>query len=200
MTRRLAAGAACIALSTLAVLLAHDVWASRKALRDGDLRAAAAPVSASAWSAGTVLPGGVGRAVLGIGDDLAYRRLLLRASEALDVRSASERSAQTAPVEVALTRLEGSHDRARAAEAADILGVLLYLGGDEPATRAAAAKAVVQFRQAVRLDPEDADAKLNLELMLRETAARRSSGNAQESGGDEPGRSGVGVAPRGRGY
>jgi hypothetical protein len=201
MTRRLVAGGVCLGLAALATLMARDVWSWQTALRDADLRAEVRRVDGSTWSADTALPFGVARRVLGIDDDLAYRALLSRASDLVASRPSTDRPLRQLPVEVALERLEAGADTARASQAANLLGVLVYNRAAQPGPQPPEQKALREFQNAVRLDPSNETAKRNLELVLqRLRRAPPARGRAGVSGGDRVGRSGAGIAPPGQGY
>ena len=99
--------------------------------------------------------------------------------------------------EAALTAVAADAPPAAASQANDLLGVLEALGPRATADELA----VASFRAAVRADPSNLDAKLNLELALRRlraTSVRRGPGNG--SGPRSSGQRGAGAGTPGRGY
>jgi hypothetical protein len=195
---RVAVGLICLALATVAVLLARDVWQVRSALRNGDVRARVASVGGDTWSADTTLPVGIARELLGVSDDLEFRALLVHARAMTGRPANDDEVRQRLPVKTALVRAEHSADRVRASEAANLLGVIYSTDPNEP-DRTAAEKALDEFVTAVQLDPDNELAKANLELFLRqqENSIR---GRRGASSGELPGHAGAGLRAGGRGY
>jgi hypothetical protein len=217
MIRRLAAAAAMLAVAAFLVLLARDAWHWQRAVRDGDTRAAIAPVSPDAWQADATLPAGLARRLLGIDDDLAFRRIEMRAIRIASRPQSTKTQQQRSIVETALGRIARTDtDPVRAARAADYLGVLLYTDPPSPDQAANAyqdptqagpsnqqtpeQKAMAQFLNAVRLDPGNDNAQRNLELMLRQPQPPPHQGSPQPGGGDRFGHKGSGARPAGHGY
>ena len=115
--------------------------------------------------------------------------------------------------ETALARIVHTDANARRASlAADFLGVLLYQDrlapkqainpyakptgqGPTPEQKAAA-----EFVTAVELDPNDAEAKANLEAMLDQLHPPSQQGNAKPGNGEQVNNKGSGSHPPGRGY
>jgi hypothetical protein len=131
------------------------------------------PEHTSLYEPGEVLPGGAARHVLGINDDLAYRRgrrhLALSVTPTaitagLDVAELR----QAAEVELAeISQSDGDHRRS--SRATNLLGVLLIdRGGEAPGsvTGDRLESAIVSFQAAVLLDESNERAKYNLELAL----------------------------------
>ena len=198
---------ALVVLAALAVVVSLDVRSWRSSLREGDARYAESP-NAARWGASTLLPAAVGRELLGVEDDLAARRAIRffrladRARGGLD--TALERQGTRARAELALADVVREADDPRvASQASDLLGVLAYGdfaagGGRDPDQGGRAASA---FAQAVRLDPSNEAAKVNLELVLRLFAAHGVRPGASPTvGGQGPGRRGAGAGLPGRGY
>lgn len=217
MIRRLAAAAALLAAATFLVLFARDVWRWDRAVRDADTRAAVAPVSPSAWQAHTTLPSALTRRLLGINDDLVFRRTMMRAIQANSHFQTTATQKQRAIVETALARIaRDDPDKARASRAADYLGVLLYTDPPSPDQAANAyqdpsqsgpsnqltpeQKAMLQFLSAVRLDPNNDNAQRNLERMLHQPLPPPHQGSPRAGGGERFGHKGSGARPPGRGY
>jgi hypothetical protein len=196
---RLALAALCLVGAGLAVVLARDVWRHEKALRDGDARARVVQVDAKAWDATTLFPGDPAESLLGIDDDVAFRALYTRAA-ALAARPPSERDPQRTLAESALGRLvRTERDLVRASQAANLLGVLLFTDPDDPES-SPAQRALGSLQDAVLLDPDNAVAKANLELILRQLTTESPRGRSSPGGGDTGGKGGAGLAPAGRGY
>ncbi len=202
--RRAGVGIACLGLAVLAALLARDVWHVEKALRDGDARAATAPVDRRSWEAAQTLPFGVAEHLLASEDDVAFRALLARATRlARNVEPGPDAARGRAPVEAALARIEkGDQDTSRAAQAALLLGVLVFSDPEDPYNRVEtpSEKAGARFRAALILDPALDEAKRNLELMLQEEREQKQEGPQSRAGGNRGGQGGAGLAPAGGGY
>ena len=197
---------ALVALATVAALLSLDLRAWHHALGAGDARYRAAPAAAR-WRASTILPFGTGRRMLAVADDLAARRairlfrLSYRAHGRLD--TALQTQGARAVAELALADVTRSSDPHRAAQASDLLGVLAFgdfaAGGGRDSSQAE--RAVSAFANAVRLDPSDEPAKINLELALRLFQARGvRPGASPSTGGHGTGRHGAGTGIPGTGY
>ena len=198
---------ALVVLGALAVVVSLDLSSWRSSLQAGDARYAASPAAAR-WGASTLLPSSLSRDLLGVDDDLAARRAVRlfrvadRARGGLD--TALERQGTRARAELALADVvRGADDPAVASQASDLLGVLAFGdfaagGGRDPDQAGRAASA---FAQAVRLDPTNDEAKVNLELVLRLFAAHGVRPGASPTvGGQGPGRRGAGAGLPGRGY
>jgi len=215
--RRLAAAAALLVVAAFLVLLARDAWHWDRALHDADARAAVAPVSPAAWQAHTTLPSGLTRRLLGINDDLVFRRTLMRAIQAATQFQSTATQKQRSIVETALARIaRDDPDKTRASRAADYLGVMLYTDPPSPDQAANAyedpsqsgpsnqltpeQKAMLQFLNAVRLDPNNDNAQRNLERMLHQPLPPPHHGIPQAGGGERFGHKGSGARPPGRGY
>jgi hypothetical protein len=196
---RAASGVACLALALLALLLARDAWRVESALRAGDSRARLSAAGDGAWSAETTLPSGAVRRLLGVGDDLEFRSAIV-AGRAARERPASDADVRRRlPAKAALLHAENDSDDVRAAAAANLLGVLYSTDPDDP-DRSAAVKAYEEFAKAVRLDPDNEAAKLNLELVLHQQDADRLRGRKGSASGERPGQSGAGRRAGGHGY
>lgn len=121
--------------------------------------------------------------------------------EASHVRGATE--AERRRAEAAARRLEGRGDGpATRALGSNLVGVLAFENAAlDPASAAVHVPAAAgAFRDAIRLDPGNDDAKFNLELVL--TLARENAGAATGPGGGAgPSTgSGAGATPPGGGY
>ena len=217
MIRRLVGAAALLAVAAVLVLLARDVWHWQRAVQDADARAALAPISPAAWQADTALPASLGRRLLGLGDDLAFRRASMQAIRMASHPPSTKSQKQRSILESALARIARSDpDPVRASRAADYLGVLLYTDppspdqaanpygnptqGDPSSQQTPEQKALTQFLTAVRLDPGDDNAQRNLERMLRQALPPPRRGVPQPGGGEKFGHKGSGARSPGHGY
>lgn len=197
------------------LVLARDVWHWGRALHDGDALATVQPVDPGVWSADTVLPGSVVRGVLGVGDDVAFRRAVTSAIDLL--RTHGGTGNQHVLVETALARVVLTDpSNARASVAADYLGVLLYDDRSAPqqaispynpkqpgaptGSQTPEQKALAEFETAVRLDPNNANAKKNLETVLHQAQPQSQKGTPNPGSGNKTGTKGSGQQPPGYGY
>jgi hypothetical protein len=195
-----------IAAAVVLALLASDLRSWQTTMRDGDLRFAQNPALAT-WDASTILPASLSRGILGLGDQLAFRRATRRFTyvDALGCgfdNCYSEGRAR-GNLEVTLTNLARSGDPQRDSAANNMLGILAYadsrptgLGTPAPVDRS-----VSDFVAAVELDPANEYAKFNLEWLLEQLKARgvRGGGTAG-TGTSAKGHKGAAGSPPGKGY
>ncbi len=202
---RVALAAGLVVLAVLAALLAADLRAWPAALRSGDRRYATSP-EAARWQASTVLPG-VSGALLSVADDVAARRAirLFRLTYGVHgtLDTAQQRQGARAQAELALSDVARSRYAARAAQASDLLGILAFgdvaTGGGTNESQAE--RAISSFVNAIRIDPNDAAAKDNLELVLRLFQAHGVRPGANPGTGSHgTGRRGAGTGIPGSGY
>jgi hypothetical protein len=201
----LVAGLVLLGLAVLLAVAAEDArtWPDR--LREGDVRYRAVPSAGDPWpeSRRTV------RTLLGVNDDLRYRRALwaYRVSEQR-VRAAQQEfggAELRAQVETLLGGLAASDtDPVRRSSAATILGVLAY-GEYVRSSRGGSVflqRSLRSFREAIQLDPSNDDAKFDLELLLELVASSRgeTGGTAGGPGGPETDVGGAGITRPGEGY
>jgi len=198
--------AALVVLAGLAVVLSLDVRSWRTALDDGDARYDETPAAAR-WEASTLLPSSVSGDLLGVDGDLAARRAirLFRVADSArgGLDTAVERQGTRARAELALAQLARDAEPQTASQASDLLGVLAFgdfaAGGGRDADQAG--RAASAFAAAVRLDPDNVAAKVNLELVLRLFEAHGvRPGSSPTAGGQGPGRRGAGGGLPGKGY
>jgi len=184
---------ACLALAVILTLLATDVARWRHALRVDDTRYQDVPGAGDLWNPAALVPLGAARAMLGVDDDLAFRRAVravrlsrLEDTEIPDAKLALQRADAQARLEAIGA---GDEDSARRSRAKTLLGVLhLATPVADAEEQAAALKAaVVNLQEAIALDPDNSEAKYNLEFAL---AQRR--GGLSASGGATPNPSGPG--------
>ena len=197
------AGAALLAVVLL--VLAVDVvrWQSR--LTAGDVAFEAAPRTAGdRWEGGSAVPGWLAGPALGIDDDLEYREAiqLFARVEPGQVQIYGPRLENLfGEAQVAVGRLSRDDpDRARRSRALNLMGVFqISRNVTDSAERVAVLRrGIGLFQGAVRLDEGNADAKYNLELLLRDAGAAVLSGDVPSGQAGEGERSGAGRA--GSGY
>ena len=199
--RRLAAAAiAAAAAAVCAAALAHDARSWRDGLHRGDQLYARAPVRAR-WDAGTWFPGDPAGRMVHASEDVDLRRAVQLFVVAVHARrgfdNGESRARARSAAEAALTAIAADAAPTTASQANDLLGVLEALGPRATADELA----VASFRAAVRADPSNLAAKVNLELALRRlraTSVRHGPGNG--SGPRGSGRRGAGGGTPGRGY
>jgi hypothetical protein len=165
----------CLVVAVFLILLATDVLRWSDALQASDVRYRAKPNAAGLWQIDAVVPGDPGRSLLGIDDDLALRK----AVRSIELSRLGGRAnykprmiLQRADAEARLQTLaSGGGDRAQRSRAAELLGVLqLASPTTNPQQRSSfLLKAVANLQKAVQLDPNNDEAKYNLEVALRGT-------------------------------
>jgi tetratricopeptide (TPR) repeat protein len=193
-----------VVVAVLLFLLATDVrgWSARFAA--DDLRYRANPVPGNLWKPSQVAPFGLARDVLGIQDDIDYRRALrsFRLGRPLEsnlygVKTSTLRAeAQVEMAEVA----DHGDDLPRRSQAANLLGVLGFaMAARDLALRDTFLRdAISSFRQAIALDPENDDALFNLEFALQEQNVAAEQQQRGASGSNEGGN--AGLKPPGHGF
>ncbi|MBA3434009.1 MAG: hypothetical protein H0U08_07955 [Actinobacteria bacterium] len=162
-------------IAVVLIVLAVDILAVSRDLSDDDFRFQSAPTrQRSLWNDLGLLPGSSTVQALGLEDDLSYRRTV-----ALFVLAQPGRVSDTGPqVEAArgqaaleLTRRSRAEpDSRRRSQLLNFLGLIpLARSLDDPEERSQVLRAAIgTFQSAVRVDPENADAKWNLEAVLRD--------------------------------
>ena len=208
MTRGRIVGAAAmltlVAASGL-VVVALDVLRWDRSLAAQDVRFLATPGQSRYSDPPAALPSGVAQHLLGGSDDLAFREQLqgyarVRPRVGFGGQTAHALRAET---QLGLARLSRTDpDTARRSRAANMIGVLALderLAPRDPEALADLIRgAIGSFRNAVEIDPANADAKLNLEQALRIAKTASISGDAPSGGRNRGERAGLGQA--GSGY
>jgi hypothetical protein len=203
-----AAALACLTLAAGLAVVAVDVARWEEALPAGDVRYRVEPQNADPWTPSTLAPISLSRTLLGVADDVELRRALRAIRVArLDEATVSEPYVALLRNE-AQARLEavasGEHTRTRRSRAAGLLGVLglarLTTETQDPA--AALEATVLNLRRALTLDPDNDEAKFNLELALQRA---RGVQITEAGGGADPtpggsGAEGAGAGVPGTGY
>jgi hypothetical protein len=203
---RVALAAVALVAAVFAALLASDLRSWQNGVRDGDAEYAQSPATAS-WKTSTILPFHFARGILGISDQLAFRRA---ARTFVPVHSLGNgfdngysESRERADLEIILANLARGDDDVRDSAADNMLGILAYAdtrttGSAQPAP---VERAVADFQAAVQLDPSNTDAKFNLEWLQRALVPHGTrTGNTSSTGGAKSGHKGAGGGSPGRGY
>ena len=202
-----AAVAACLVAGVASLLLALDVATTRAALPRDDVRYRAAP-NETLWTPREIVPGDLAERLLGVSDDILYRRAVrsVRLSHPempgfSDPTYVVHRSDATAWL-TDVVQHDGDVERRSAA--ANLLGVLSFADAIADYTNRTKLLegSAGRFRQAIAFDPENAEAKYNLELTLarsRGLELSESGGGANPSPGGK-GSKGAGAGEAGSGY
>jgi hypothetical protein len=224
VTRRaaieLAAAAAGLALAVLILFTMADVRRWQRAVVRGDARFQVMPAAASEFGniatppvAHWNVPHGVladtAKQLLGLGDDLAFRRALAlyrsanpNPNEQAQFGSDPELPARRIRAQQALTAVsKEAPDRRVRSRATNMLGILARTGptpNDPAEERNQILTAIGLFRAAIKLDPRNADAKFNLELLLQDPQTEVFVGTSPNGNPDAGKRGGTGSA--GQGY
>jgi hypothetical protein len=204
---RIAAGVACAVLGLVAALLATDVLRWHSSMSSGDTRFSAGSSSESLWQVPHAFTFGAASAVVGIDDDLVYRtavrefaRGLPRSERSSDTETISQRG--KAQEKLAAIESGTQSPRLRAA-ASNLIGVLGFANAAIDPSQAPMylTDSISHFRDAIALDPGNADAKHNLELAVaRIGPAKKASGQSKpRTTRNGPG-SGAGSGEPGSGY
>lgn len=177
----LCAAVLCGALAVVAALIARDVGRWETAIRAGDVDASVPGPSASAApEVDETLLFSPARSLLGIGDDVRFRRAVALFRRAYPRDEEFQRStdggaarirAETSLAEV----IRSDGNRTRASTASNLLGILTALDASLAAPGGVAIdRSVVEFQNAIRLDPSNAQAKTNLELLYQRNTSTSS--------------------------
>ena len=185
------------------VALAVDVLRIPGALERDDVRFEAAPSRQQGLWDGVGLAPGVVESLLELDDDLDDRRTMarfLRVQPGTDEIFGPELENLSGQVQLALT--QGSAEDANPQRRAQYLNLLATMtlarfGSDQAEAETTLRRAIHLLRAAVETDPQNAEAKLNLELALRNAKATTlpgtdPSGDAAEGTISGQGRSGTG--------
>lgn len=194
-----------VPLAILLAVLAVDVLRLPGKLEDGDVRFNAAPRRQEApWSGIDFLRGWPAKRILGVGDDRTYRLALadfLRVEPGKVEIYGPELENLRGQVQLELTRLSANDENpVRRARLLNLLGAMSLdrYSYDQAERDAILRKAIHTFRSAIDTDPENADAKTNLELALRDAKAVNLPGTDPSGGAAEGTISGQGTS--GSGY
>lgn len=173
---RVAAAAALLACAVVLTLAGIDVLRWRTVDAGARVGLAVGSHDPGIFEPATLLPDGVSRWLLAAGDDVDFGRALQRWSVVkFQAFRGPAAQADVGGAELALERLATSHalsTRARA-DAICLHAILLLQELSAQASTNDAQTAIDrgadEFRRAIRVDPGNADAKYDLEVMLRAT-------------------------------
>jgi hypothetical protein len=205
-----ALAAVCFLLALGLGLLALDVHRTRAAITSGDVDYRISPETHGLWTASTVVPFDLAVSLLGTEDDVELRR----AVRSVRLARLDDFSASISDPEVALIRndaqarldaiVASDGDAKQKSRAAGLLGAmgLARLVVETQDRAALLGSAVANLQLAIALDPENNDAKYNLELALQRARGLQLTEGA---GGQNPspggsGSSGAGAGDPGSGY
>jgi hypothetical protein len=199
---RIAGAVACMAAAVVLVLVAVDAHAWSARMASDDLRYGKDASSAGLWRPAQVT-GGLARDILGIGDDLAYRRALrdFRIGRVTEPIASPTVTSHRIAAQIGLTHVADTNGNAKIGSQVDnLLGVLGFgLGSQDFGQRQAFFNnGITAFQNAVVLDPTNDDAFFNLEYALDQV---QSTGEQPAQGSSQVGhRGGAGLKPPGKGY
>jgi hypothetical protein len=182
-----------------------DVLRVTDPIAESDVRFQARPTLPDGlWEDIGFLPGGIARRAVGLDDDLAYRRavwLVSRVQPGKNTFRSPELEGLAAGAQAKLVEVSRNEDNPRRrAQLLNLLGLLaLDRYAADPANRANIIRgAVDSFQSAVKADPDNADAKFNLELVLRDFYAASAAGTTPDRGPNRGRMAGLGRS--GSGY
>lgn len=211
MKRRIAMGVGavlCVAAACVLFLLAVDIGRWSDAVAADDVRYRAEPETEGLWHPDTIVPFGAAKRLLGTGDDVAFREAVralrlgrLDLGISSDPKLALKRAEARARVQEIATQ---DGDRIRRSRATNLIGVIGFASSLTEGQDQAAfiADAVAAFQTAIELDPDNREAKANLELALQRGRAIQPT---EAGGGPNPspggsGAKGAGAGDPGSGY
>ena len=166
----------CVPLAIALVLVAVDVLRVSGRVTSDDVRLQARPTLPSGlYDEPGFLPGKTAAKAVGLEDDLRYRRALWLYARAnpsnTSVYQTPEQEALRASLEPKLIdAARAEHDPRRRSRLLNLLSLasMSRYAGD-PSDRANIVRAAIgNLTTAIEIDPENADAKFNLELILRD--------------------------------
>ncbi len=194
------AGAAALVL----VAVALDVVRASDELESDDVSFEAAPLrQAGLWDDLGVLPGRPGSYLLGLDDDVSYRRTLaiwVRVPPGTDIFGPEQENLRGRLQSQLSERSAADSNAKRRSQLLNLLAALTLerRSSDPNESENVLRKAIEAFRSAIELDPANQDAKVNLELALRNAKAINLPGTDPDSGSAQGSLSGQGRA--GSGY
>jgi hypothetical protein len=209
MSRRKLALVAVAAVAAVAGILllvaAVDVLRVPGDVRADDSRYAARPARQEGlWNAPGILPGAMAVRLLGLADDLAYRRASLTYTRiqpgkvAIDTPELEAEQAAALGTLTEASRVE--QDPIRRARLLTMLGVVTVsrFSQDPTERQNILRSAIGLFESALDVDPTNDDAKFDLELVLRNYAESGFAGSGADRGSSKG--SGAGIGRSGSGY
>jgi hypothetical protein len=165
----------CAGIAAVVALLAADVSAWRSTVTRDDLRFRALPAHTHLWRPSTTLPGDPASLLIGTGSTVSYRAALQqfwysRIGSDPEVRQDTPTLRAKAQNKL-LDQISSAPTAYERSAAANLLGVLVVttpsIGSDAGSTTQLLTRAAQYFQQAVAIDAGNANAKQNLELVLR---------------------------------
>jgi hypothetical protein len=200
---RAIAAVVCLVVATFLVLVAVDAHAWGKQLPADDLRFRHQALGYHLWQRDDLAPFGAARELLGIDDDLLYRRALraFRVGRPREPLFKQGVTTQRIRAQIALQKFyAATHDTHRKAQAANLIGVLGFAAATQDAGQRVTFlnDAIASFKRAMLLDPSNDDAYTNLEFALDQLkeAAEQQAGSGKRVGGS----GGAGERDTGHGY
>jgi hypothetical protein len=209
----LVVGAACVVLALFLALAAADVRRWHNTVPADDVRFRVGSGGATLWQPATFAPFGAGKRLLAIEDDLVFRHMLqnLRLSKLRDVTVsdpalALHRTATAEQLESIAARDPDLRLRSRALTLLGVISVAAWnsapSNGSTQDRSEQLLSAVASFEEAIGLDPDNDDAKYNLQLLLQRgsglTPTEAAAGKNPLPGGQ--GSRGAGAGAPGSGY
>jgi hypothetical protein len=186
----------------------------RGEFESGDVRYRAFPGDARLWHPPSTAPFAGAERLLGIRDDLAFRNAIrtvrigrLEDPTVSDPRLALLRTDASVRLESVVLTDPHPQRRATASNLLGVLGIVAFNaqgagGGGAPDRSELLLNAIASFRQAIELDPDNADAKFNLEALLQRgqgiLPTEAAGGKSPSPGGR--GSRGAGAGEPGSGY
>jgi hypothetical protein len=199
------AAGACVVLAAALAVLAVDVLRAPRQVAADDTAFAGAPLRLrDGWDDVSFLPGGLTGDLLGLEDDLAYRRVIalyaLTDPRRVQITTPEQEGLRGAAVRELAGERRRQPDPKRRAQLLNLHGALTMgrFSSDARERDANLKEAISSFQTALALDPGHADAKYNLELALRAAVPGQLAGENPDRGAARGRRSGTGRA--GRGY
>ena len=202
LLRAAAVLAGVVALVLVAV--AFDVLRAAAELESDDVSFEAAPRrQAGLWKDLGVLPRRPGASLLGLDDDVTYRRTLaiwVRVPPGTDIFGPEQENLRGRLQSQLSEHSAADSNAKRRSHLLNLLGALSLerRSTDANESENILRKAIDSFRSAIELDPTNQDAKVNLELALRNAKAINLPGTDPDSGSAQGSLSGQGRA--GSGY
>lgn len=203
---RIVLAVVALALALFAVLVAVDVGRWHDRIGADDRSAAQAPLAPIGYAPSTIVPFDPARTLLGVDDDVALRRAIRafvvarHTGEGFD--NGDERSRRVEAAQAALEQVVLTGSPRQVSSADVLLGVLEFSTASAPPGVAdPAEQSANAFTEAARLDPSNAAAKFDLELVLRVLAPVGTRPGSNPSAGDKGhGTHGAGAGLPGSGF
>lgn len=167
----------CAGIAVVLALFAADITSWRSTVARDDLRFRALPTHTHLWQPSTLLPGDPAGAVLGTSSTTAYRRAIQLFWFSRIGSNPEHRmdmpTLRAATQDQLLAQLAHAPTAAQRSVAANLLGVLVVTtpapSRDQHVVMQILKRSAGYFQQSIALDSTNANAKQNLELVLRVT-------------------------------